>query len=414
MKAMNKGMTFLAAVSLAIFSMGATAAADTLPPDESNQEDQVNEDEQTNEDEPLQLSLDEVVEKVLENDNNLVIMKAEYAKLKSQTSNLQKDFRDLEDALDDLWDERENLSGPDRIPNSEAIRTHNDLIKDLEDTLLQLENSLAISEISEEQLKTSLRFQTESRYVSLLTAQEQIEFAKQTISKLEKDLQAAQLRHQYGAASKVDIEDIERELHNAKTNFEQQEEDYRADVKKLLLDMNVPYETTIELASVTPDEIKPVEKPEDITPFIESSYAMQQAEKALELANELLENVDSYDRRGKEQAEQDVLIKEEEIKKLESDLEREIDTLYHNINTAYRNVTEAETNLENAKTDYERMKISYELGILSKHDYENGQLLVDQAELELTLSKMNYFVLQKQLEAMKNGLVQVSASAGGM
>ena len=105
-------------------------------------------------------------------------------------------------------------------------------------------------------------------------------------------------------------------------------------------------------------------------------------------------------------AELEQKVAEENRRQLIVDSRKYIDDLYFDAEKAYQEIETKERNLYNAESDYQKLQRQYDLGLLSKYQYEQAEVQVKQAEFELRMSKMSYYMLLEQVENMHAGVLR--------
>ncbi|RAK19860.1 outer membrane protein TolC [Anoxybacillus vitaminiphilus] len=408
------GMPFTT-VALASGDNDANQAEEVQNEQGSTSEDVQNEDVKI-------LTLDDVVKRALDNDQNLVVLQYELEALKNQTldavddmRDTQKDIRDLEKKLDKLKDERDRLTGLERLANgqervaiSDALELLDDKITALETAIKQLESGQFQLNLQAEEVKEGISLKLTSTYVNLLNLQKQMNFTQKAIQTAINEVKKAEKLYQYGAGSKEAVDQAKRQQVDLEKQLEQLQKNYYYNLANLSFDININYNPDLYLTPVDM-EIASITKIEDYDSVIEGTFQMKRAKDNLELAK-YHRDVAYEDEDASEflKAEKDYKVKaaEETINKLYKELTTKIDALNHNADLAELNYEEAVRKLENVKTDLANLEKRYNAGVVSKYDYEKAKLQLEQALLNVELAKAARFLVQQSIEALEKGYIQ--------
>ena len=360
--------------------------------------------EQTNESqEVIELTLEDVKKRALENSANLVMMEVQIAQLADQERKTNWDQRDLEDDIDDLKDARDRMRSVGMV---RSLGAYDDRLEQLEDAIKELENGQVVTELTREKAKVALNYQMTAQYTQLLTMKEQIEFLTANVKQLERDLEVVQLRNELDMASDYDVELAKRKLETNQKQLTDLQNTYKVEMAKLALDIEVPLDKEIVLKPVSIEELTSVSQPEEISSFIENSYSMKEKKENLKLYQYYKETADtSYDER---QSEFDIQKTKQEMNQLKKDLSKQIETMYKDVNQAHIDVLDAQRKLEDAQEDYHINGIKYQYGLLSEYDFNRSKLAIKEAEFNLEKAINEYFMAKEAIEYMKQGLINKS------
>ncbi|HWO98219.1 MAG TPA: TolC family protein [Bacillus sp. (in: firmicutes)] len=376
----------------------------------------------------------------------------------------EDELDDLKEERDRLQGQERIMNGQARIQIQDQIEVLEDAIQSLESAIEKLKSGQVTLQLQTEGAKEGVALQLTSTYMNLLSSQDQISFMNKSIQSAADKVKKAERLYEYGMGSKDDIDQAKRAQTNLEKQLEQKEKDYRYTLATLALDIDVNYnpdialtrvDTKIEdadtvLATAIANATERLEKKTDVSEestkaentntvaeeektdaiedeivdestdntgitaedyetLIQGTFKMMEAKENLELAkynrDEVYEDDDSdqYDR----QVEDDnVKIAEEKITQLHEQLTKKIEELTHNIKTAKFNYEEAVRKLENAQADINNLEKKYQLGVISKFDYEQAKLQLDELKLNVETTKTNYFLVQQSIEALGKGYVQ--------
>ncbi|WP_180954408.1 TolC family protein [Bacillus sp. V5-8f] len=426
---MKRVATLLCAATIVGLPLAATAqAAEEATVVEQVQSEQVTDgtpsEELQNEDVKI-LTLGDVIQRAINNDQNLVVMQFELEALKNQALDVaydkrdaQKDIRDFERKLDRLKDQRDRLKDPsqaaDRIANGQQRIAINDALEALDDQITALENAMKQLEsgqvqlkLQEEEVKEGITLKLTSTYSGLLSLQQQMDFTKKAIQTSKNDVKKAEKLYQYGAGSKDAVDQAKKEQINAEKQLEQQQKNYNHDLAALAFDINVNYTPDLQVTPVDIDVTAP-STGESYDSIIEGTFQMKRVKDSLELAkynrDETYADEDAS-QYAKDQQDSKVKAAEQTIEKLHKELTTKIETLHHNEDTAFFNYEEAVRKLEDVKTDLTKLEKRYRFGIVPKHDYEKAKMQLEQSTLQVEITKMQYFMTQKSIEALNKGYI---------
>lgn len=354
----------------------------------------INEESTVNQ-ENVTLTLENVLQKALENDSNLLI-------LNYQLEILNKKKKDAEDNVEDANDELDKLKG-NVIPGAKG-----QYYSAREAYLNQLELLVPQTKMSEMQLasaKEGVRTFVTSRYVQLLSLKEQLHLNDQSMKWLERDLQVLKLRNQMGLSANYEVRDLESEIESLASTIDETQATYDIELIKLLVDLNIPFSENVTLTEIENIKLEPLEKPENVQSLIENSYQMKNAKEELNIAEINLDQNKYSGRYNKQQFQIQVDIAKENISKLETELDNKINTLYKDAESLYRSYNDLVREVSYLEEDLERMRVQYEVGLLSKYDYERFERSLAQKQLQLTTTQWNYYTMLEQIAALQRGYI---------
>lgn len=332
------------------------------------------------------------------------------ALLEKQNEILEKELEKLEKAIAKGQIEETNSALQQGLSGIYAQ------IEALEDAIDQLE--LAIQKIKAGELQLAyeakeaelmVKLMLTSAYTGLLSSQEQIELLQMAYGQVENDIEIMKIKVDLGLTSSYDLKKSERELEKQKKALEQAKQDYLRDLAKLALDIGIEFNPDIKLQQIKIDSKLADLQEENIEKLVESSFSYKKAQENLWLA-ELdlndLKNKDDVSIYKINQAELAVKVEEEKIRQLKLDLKESIEDLYYNLERSYQNLADLKRDLGYTITDYDQLKIQYELGLLSASQYKQSGMQMKQGEFDLTMAELSYYVLNEQVKAIHEGLIQ--------
>ncbi|RSL35384.1 hypothetical protein D7Z54_02130 [Salibacterium salarium] len=402
-------------------------AANIVPAALAEEDKESSTDEQQkeeNEEELVQtLTMEEAVDHALNDDTSLLLLNYQLENMKSQLNGLEDDHEDLNDDLDDLEDQMDNLRDvqretgertfQSRLELQNQMETLEDNLDELEDSIEELDTNTTTSEIDKQATKESMELSTISTFTQLVMAKDQLDLLHASLETEEQTVANTQKRYDLGLVSRDELDTAKREVTRLESEISQSKLELERDMAEFALDIGITYHSDLSLEEPEIGELEPLQQETETEELIENSYSMKSAKKELELAEYNQEQVyedDDATSHEEEQADIDVQIAEEEIVQLRENLTTSIESLFTEADTQFQNVISTEDELNYAKTDYANLKTQVDIGVAPESEYELSQLQVTEAELNHKVAKQNYFLLSKQIEFLRSGLVEQQQS----
>ncbi|KAA9015508.1 TolC family protein [Niallia endozanthoxylica] len=298
----------------------------------------------------------------------------------------------------------------------QAMQAINAQVEALEDAIDQLQLALKKLEVGELQLtfetkeaQQMVKMMLTSSYTALLSSKQQIDLMEASVAQTEKNVNVLEKKVEFGISSAYELEQNKRELEKQKTSLNWAKKDYQRDLAKLLLDIDVEYNPDIQLKDIENSSIVVSVKEKDINKLIENSYSYKKAQQNLSLAELDLDDLVSQEDASVykiKQAEIAVEVEKENIRQLKLDLKESIKTLNYDLEKASQNLVDKKRDLEYAKRDSEQYKLQFEAGLLSEHQYQQSNLSVKQAEFDIEMAELGYYMLKEQVKAVHQGVIQ--------
>ncbi|WP_077214932.1 TolC family protein [Bacillus dakarensis] len=368
------------------------------------------------------LSLEEAVERALNNSPMLIEMKYQTEILESQYGDANHNFRDLERDIKDLEDTREDLrdmqsSGggrtfQERLAIQNQLELIDDKIKGLEDALENLKSGKATLAYNEAEFEESVKMTATANFSQLLMTKDQLGLQRQAYQSKEKEMAVLKLQYDLGMVSLDDYNKNRRDLLRQKTDLKKAEEQYTKDMVEYTLDLGIGYHAAFELEPMELDNLELLEQETETSELVENSFVYKKQLETISLAEYTRDQVyEDDDSTSFQKTEQDlnVELEKEKLVQLKLDLEEAIRTLYHDVAVGYQALEDAELDYQYAKEDYEILRKQYELGLISRINYELASTSVDQARIAYEGAKQSYFLLTKQVEMLEAGVIQTGA-----
>lgn len=371
------------------------------------------------------ITLNNVLEHVMENNHNFVMLKYQLEAAKNQTlseidgkADIQGDINDLYKKLDILDQEKARLEEDDEAGknyNSQQRAQIVDAIIKLEDTIdtlkiriKQLESGEFQLGLQQEEVRAALTLKVVSDYVSLLNLQQQRDFKIKEIEEAEKEVQRLEFFYKYGTASKEELDKAKKAHVNARKEWEKQENQYQHDLANLAFSMGIQYKPSLFLASID-FELEEQKKPNNVKTVIENTFQMKREKDNLEFADFAREEIykdggsNEYARKEKDY---NVKIAEEKIKSLYQELTPKVEAIYYNVETAEFEYKEVLRQLEETKEEIVALEKRYRLGVVSKAEYDKALFQLQQLTLNAEMIKSQIFLSYQSIKALKQGYIQ--------
>ena len=142
---------------------------------------------------------------------------------------------------------------------------------------------------------------------------------------------------------------------------------------------------------------------------MKNSFQYKSQLEAISLAEFTRDQVyedDDSDVYEKNEADINVQVEKQKLSQLELRLKESVRQLYYDAEDGYQAVLDAERDLKNAEEDYQKLERRYQVGLVSRVNYENAAISVEQARVALQLAQKSYFMLTKQIEMVEAGVIQ--------
>ncbi|TRM10653.1 TolC family protein [Lentibacillus cibarius] len=429
---MKKGVTTGLAALIASTTLTPVAFADDhssdVKEDQQAPDSSSDESEETGE-ESVELidtlTLDAAVEHALTDNTSLMLLQYRLDNLKSQLDATEDDHRDLENDIDDLEDDFDDLKEQPGNTFQPRYQIHNQIKKmensldQLEDAFEELTSNQVTLEFNQQEAEENIKFKTISTFMNLVMTKDQLAFTKDSLETQRKQVKATKRRYDLGLASRTEFRTDQRELTRLESQIKQTETTLENNLREFAADIGIVYHDDLSLEAPETDSVEPIEQEETTEELINNSYSMKTAKEELELAKYKLEqakeNINDtekdVDAKDIEQAEINVDQKKENITQLKEDLKKAIDSLFTDAANQYQTVMDKRYELDYAKEDHQNLKRRLDVGLVSQLEYDVARTQVEQAELDYTAAKQQYFLLKHQVDLLRNGVIQTGGSS---
>ncbi|SFM28268.1 TolC family protein [Salibacterium qingdaonense] len=431
---------FSAGLAVLFASSGLTGAVSAQEADSQEQEQVSEQSEETSSEENTQenneeaqedlvqrLTMEDAVDAALNDNSSLILMNYRLDNIRSQIEGSEDEYSDLQDDLEDLEDQMDNLRDVQdetgertfqtRLELQNQIETLEDNLDDLEDSIRQQNSSEIQLRYDREQAHRSAELSAKSTFIQLIMQENQIEMTQASLENQKQQTSNVERRVEIGTAPESEYETAQREVRRLQSNLADTRSQYNHDLAMFALDIGIVYHEDLTLKAPEMGELEPMEQTTDTETLIEDSFSLQNAQEALELAEynrEQTRNDEDATRFEEEQADISVETEQENITQLRQNLRTSINSTFQEAQAQYQAVLQARDEVSYAEADVEDLRIQADIGVIPQAEYEQAGIQVDQAEQELTSARWNLFLVNEQIKAMQDGLVQQSggASAG--
>ncbi|SFO90193.1 TolC family protein [Salibacterium halotolerans] len=393
--------------------------ASEQPEESTSGENQQTDSEQSQEDLVQTLTMEQAVDAALNDNSSLILMNYRLDNIRSQIEGSEDDYSDLQDDLDDLDDQMDELrdmagSFQQRLKIQNQQETIEDNLDSLEDSIRQLNSNEIQIRYNREQAHRSAELSAKSTFVQLLMQQNQIEMTQASLENQKQQTSNVERRVEIGTAPESEYETSQREVRRLQNNLADARSQYNHDLAMFALDIGITYHEDLTLKAPELGKLEPIQQTTETEKLIEESFSMKNAQEALDLAEynrEQTQNDEDATSAEKEQADISVQTEQENIAQLRQNLRTSINSTFQQAQTQYQAVLQARDEVSYAEADVEDLRVQAEIGVIPQSEYDLAGIQVDQAEQELTSARWNLFLINEQIKAMQDGLVQQSGGA---
>lgn len=291
----------------------------------------------------------------------------------------------------------------------EQLNSIEGTIKTLENSLKQIESGIKTTQNTRKQVEESIKFSITASFISLLLSQNQIDFMETTLNTQQQKVKGMERRYELGLMSYKDFKKSTRDITQLEFQIKQAKNALKGDKEAFALTIGYSYENDYEVVEPETSELKLVSKETSLTEIINNSYNMKNAKEELNLAFETLSDVEDDDDDSNDikvrKANLEVDIKQLKVKSLQKELENSINKLYSQIQLQYETMQDHELKLAYVEEDSKDTLLYYQLGLISKEQYDLATITSKEAEFNYNQSKYQYYLLLKQEELLKSGVI---------
>ncbi len=274
----------------------------------------------------------------------------------------------------------------------------------LEEALKQLSTEIEKSGLQRQEAKESVRLMMVGRYDEIISLEKSLQLKTTAITLAKSDYHRLKTRHKLGLSSKQELTAKEREIEKKELELELGKQQYDLGVKKLLLDLNLDLARDVSFASLPTDDLPYISERKPVSTLIQNSYQIKNLEedyrlkRGTDLSDKSTTEVDIHD------LELSLLLKK--IRETEKEVEAKIMNLYFELEKAYETMKDKEKTLEFETENFQNLTKRQKVGLVSKFDVEQANMVVKQAEFDLMTAENAYYMMIKQHEALEKGFIQ--------
>lgn len=399
------GLAFL----LGISSVSQVVSADT----EVNSEEIV-ENEVVEFDVIKEITLDMAIDRALNDSASLMLLKYQLDLINSQEATVAKDYRDLRIDVRDLerdFDDLRDREGAfqDRYAIYNQLDAFGDTFIQLEQAIEQLKTGKVTLQYSEAEARESIKMGTIAAFTQFKMTEDQLELQKQAVSVKEKEVAAMKRQYELGLVSRDTYNTALRELDIQKSDIEQVEKNTYQEIVEFALDLGIVFTAGFTLVDPDLSDLQPITQEKTTDELVKNSFQYKSQLEAISLAEFTRDQVyedDDSDVYEKNEADINVQVEKQTLSQLELRLKESVRQLYYDTEDGYQAMLDAERDLKNAEEDYQKLERRYQVGLVSRVNYENAAITVEQAQVALQLAQKSYFMLTKQIEMVEAGVIQ--------
>lgn len=247
-----------------------------------------------------------------------------------------------------------------------------------------------------------------SQFLNLVKTEEQLALLKANYENEQRNLKATQTKFDLGMVSQKALNKATREFNDLSKDIEVLEKSLNNSKAAFALTIGVKYEGDYELVKPTMEQQELLKQEQSTEELIDKSLNIASAEFQLLIAEDNFDYIDEKDDATRDEKKKANLAIEKaqfNIEKTKTNLDKAIQTTFFQVEAQYKAVQDATQALQVAKDEVEDVEIYYNLGMISKLQYEASSLMVKQAEMAYDNARYDYYLLQRKVEAMYNGVI---------
>jgi outer membrane protein TolC len=275
----------------------------------------------------------------------------------------------------------------------------------LTDALYEIEVGKAKTKIMEQEAMQGIKHLLMTKYIQLLSLQDQLKFSEQSLASLENERNRAEIFYQLGLVSQKEIERIEREIISKTYEDQRLRLAYKKDLAKLCFEINVRYDPSLQLNTVELEEGKSVFKPESFNSLVVNSFAHRTASEEVRLAEYKNTQTDSNETDLKRQKEYAVHVAEEKLSALYQELEIKIDQHFYRLDEALLELRRAKEQEELYKQLKNELSVKFELGLISRYELEALELDHLRSKLQLNKAQLDLYLQRESIKLIQQGYI---------
>jgi hypothetical protein len=289
------------------------------------------------------------------------------------------DFNDIEATM--------KLKNPTIIANNETLNDlYNSLLTAGDNTSILVLNA-AKSTIQTSMSNDQAVYSAQNLYLSYNDLDDQISTIDDSLSQLNSQLKLAQLKYNLGLISSKDIKSIQANIKNVTSNKESLL-DQKEKIKKQINDLfDQPEDTDVSIGAYPEFNISdmfPISVEDDYENCVENSYSVRlQNESYVENANDA-----QYNKLNNEK----------------SNYKETLQNAYDDIMDKYDAYMTENDNLTDEQDNYNLMQLKYNLGIESKMDLDNENVILSNEKIKVETARKTLYKSYLKYQWIKRGL----------
>lgn len=278
----------------------------------------------------------------------------------------------------------------------------------LDASLDQLELNINATYNNQRIMYQAMQVSIASQFLSLVKTEEQLALVKANYENEQRNLKATQVKFDLGMVSQKQLDTANREFNDLSKDIAILEKSLKNSKAAFALTIGVDYEGDYEVVNPEMDTPSLITQQKTTEELINKSLNIASAEYQLLIAEDNFDYIDDKDnatRDEKKKANLAIEKAEFNIEKTKTNLDKAIQTTFFQVEAQYKVVQDAAQALQVAKDEVADIQVYYDLGMISKLQFEASSLMVKQAEMAYNNSLFDYYLLQRKVEAMYNGVI---------
>ena len=396
------------------FLLGISSVSNVVSADTGVSNEEIVEEEVVEFDVIKEITLDMAIDRALNDSASLMLLKYQLDLINSQEAVVAKDYRDIRIDVRDLERDFDNLRDregtfQERYAIYNQLDVFGDTLIQLEQAIEQLKTGKVTLQYSEAEARESIKMGTIAAFTQFKMTEDQLDLQKQAVSVKEKEVAAMKRQYELGLVSRDTYNTALRELDIQKSDIEQLEKNTYQEVVEFALDLGIVFTEGFTLVDPDLSDLQLVTQEKTTDELVKNSFQYKSQLEAISLAEFTRDQVyedDDSDVYEKNEADINVQVEKQKLSQLELRLKESVRQLYYEAEDGYQAVLDAERDLKNAEEDYQKLERRYQVGLVSRVNYENAAISVEQARVALQLAQKSYFMLTKQIEMVEAGVIQ--------
>ena len=396
------------------FLLGISSVSNVVSADTGVSNEEIVEEEVVEFDVIKEITLDMAIDRALNDSASLMLLKYQLDLINSQEAVVAKDYRDIRIDVRDLERDFDDLRGQEgsfqeRYAIYNQLDVFGDTLIQLEQAIEQLKTGKVTLQYSEAEARESIKMGTIAAFTQFKMTEDQLDLQKQAVSVKEKEVAAMKRQYELGLVSRDTYNTALRELDIQKSDIEQLEKNTYQEVVEFALDLGIVFTEGFTLVDPDLSDLQLVTQEKTTDELVKNSFQYKSQLEAISLAEFTRDQVyedDDSDVYEKNEADINVQVEKQKLSQLELRLKESVRQLYYEAEDGYQAVLDAERDLKNAEEDYQKLERRYQVGLVSRVNYENAAISVEQARVAQQKEKKSYFMLTKQIEMVEAGVIQ--------